>query len=144
MLNDRSFIRAEKLYSKPPDGNVMFTVLNPREGIFFLEGSRCNKFSYGELYDSKGYHKNCQDILAECIKPYGMTPYDVPDVINIFMNADYDTDGRREFKQSPVSKGDYIDLLAEMDLLCAISACPNELAVFNAYEAKPLGIQIFD
>jgi len=122
----------------------MFTVLNDQEGIIWLHPGRCNRFSYEKRYGVKGYHKNCQDILSECIKPYGMTPYDVAEVFNLFMNAVFHEDGSHEFKQSPVSKGDYIDLLAEMDLLCAISACPNEMAVFNAFKAKPIGVQIFD
>ena len=73
-----------------------------------------------------------------------MTPYDIPDVFNIFMNAVFHEDGSYEQKQSPVTKGDYVDLLAEMDLLCAISACPSEMTVCNAFKAKPLGVQIFD
>ena len=32
--NARNFRYAEKLYSKLPAGNVMFTVLNPKPGIF--------------------------------------------------------------------------------------------------------------
>ena len=143
-LNDKSFTRANRLYSKLPAGNVMFTVPNPREGIIWLHPGRCNRLLYERVYGLKEYHANCQDILAECIKAYGMSPFDVPDVFNLFMNSVFHEDGSHEFRQSPVSKGDYIDLLAEMDLLCAISACPLEMEVFNAYQAKSVGVQIFD
>ena len=143
ILNDGSYTRVTKLYSKLPEGNLMFTYLNPLEGVIWLDEGRCNRFVYGKL-GVKGYHKNCQDILAECIKPYGMTPYDVPEVFNIFMTAVHHEDGSYELKQSPVNKGDYVDLRAEMDLLCAISACPHDLGVFNAFKVKSIGVQIFD
>ncbi len=141
--HSRSFRNAQKLYSKLPAGNVMFTVLTEKEGVYWLSEGRCNRIRY-ERAGIKGYHRNCQDILAECIKPYGMTAYDVPDVFNIFMNAILHEDGTYEFKASPVNKGDYVDLLAEMDCLCAISACPDELGVYNDFKTKPLGIQILD
>ena len=141
--NSRNFKNAKKLYSKLPAGNVMFTVLTEKVGVYWLSGGRCNRFTY-ELLGVKGYHKNCQDILAECIKPYGMTAYDVPDIFNIFMNSVLHEDGTYEHKASPVSKGDYVDLLAEMDCLVVISACPDDLGAYNNFEAKPLGIQVFD
>ena len=142
--NSECLTRAKKLYSKLPAGNVMFTVLTERDGIYFLNPGRCNRFTYELRYGIKGYHKNCQDILAECIKPYGMTPFDVPEVFNIFMKVVYHKDGTKEFKRPPVAKGDYVDLLAEMDCLVAISACPDEFGPYNDFDPKPLGVQIID
>ena len=121
----------------------MFTVLTKKDGVYWLSGGRCNRRTY-ELRGVKGYHKNCQDILAECIEPYGMTAYDVPDVFNIFMNPVLHEDGTYEHKASPVSKGDYVDLLAEMDCLVVISACPDDLSAYNNFAAKSLGIRVFD
>ncbi len=137
-----SFTKAKKLYSKLPEGNIMFTVLTEKDRMFWLSPGRCNRLTY-ELHQGIKGHKNCQDILAECIKPYGMTPYDVPEVLNIFMDAIFNKDGTFEHSPSPVSKGDYLDLLAEMDCLVGVSACPSD-GVINNFEAKPLGIQIFD
>ena len=140
--NSRSFSKANKLYSKLPFGNIMFTVLTEKEGIYFLSPGRCNRMTY-ELHQGIKDHKNCQDILAELIKPYGMKAYDVPEVLNIFMNVVYNKDGSYEYLASPVSKGDYVDLMAEMDCLVGISSCPGE-GVINGFKAKPLGIKIFE
>ena len=134
--NNKSFRKADKLYSKLPGGNVMFTVLNGKEGVFKMDPGRCNRFTYELHYGFKGYHNNCQDILAECIKPYGLSAWDVPEVLNVFMDTLFHKDGTYEFKPSPVEKGDYLDLLAEMDCLVAISACPDELGVYNNFKAK--------
>jgi len=43
-----------------------------------------------------------------------------------------------------VKAGESIDLLAEMDLLIAISACPSEKAATNNFVAKPLEIQVLE
>lgn len=139
-----SFTKAEKLYSKLPAANVMFTVLNYRPGIFWLSPGRCNRLTYKIFHDVKGYHKNCQDILAGCIREHGMSEYDVPEVLNIFMNVKFKEDGTYKFSASPVKKGDYVDLLAEMDCLVAISACPDDLSAYNDFTPKPLKIQLLE
>lgn len=137
----KSFTKAEKIYSKLPAANLMFTVLNYRPGIFWLSPGRCNRLTYKNFHSVKGYHKNCQDTLAGCIKEYGLSGYDVPEVLNIFMNVKFTEDGSYQFSASPVKKGDYIDLLAEMDCLVAISACPDDLSSYNDFTPKPLKIQ---
>ena len=104
--NSKSFSKAKKLYSKLPFGNVMFTVLTEKEKVLFLSPGRCNKMTY-ELHIGKKGHKNCQDILAGLIKQYGLEAYDVPEVLNIFMNVEYNRDGTYEYLPSPVKKGDY-------------------------------------
>lgn len=42
-----------------------------------------------------------------------------------------------------VKAGDSIDLLAEMDLLVAMTACPSEKTPTNNHMAKSIGIQIW-
>jgi uncharacterized protein YcgI (DUF1989 family) len=42
-----------------------------------------------------------------------------------------------------VTKDDYIDLRAEMDILAGISACPSDKARTNNGQPNPLGIKIF-
>ena len=137
-----SFTKATKLYSKLPGGNVMFTVLTDIEGCLYLNPGGCNRFTYEQL-GVKGYHKNCMDILAETIAPYGFTAWDVPDIINIFMNVAFFENGRRELSASPVKEGDYYDIRAEMDMLCAISACPDDMQAYNNFKAKSLGVKVF-
>lgn len=137
-----NFTKAEKIYSRLPAGNVMFTVLTDIPGVFWLSGGRCNRLTYEHIQGGVGHHGNCQDILMECIRPYGLTEYDIHEVLNIFMNAAFHEDGSYELNPSQVKKGDYVELLAEMDLLIAISACPDELSAYNEYNPKPLKIQI--
>ena len=50
---------------------------------------------------------------------------DVHDVWNIFMCTGFTKDTQKYFsKPTPARKGDYIDFIADMDLIVALSACP--------------------
>ncbi len=141
---NHSFTKAEYLYTKLPAGNVMFKVLTQLDGVFWLSPGRCNRFSYEMNKGVHGYHKNCQDILAGCIKEYGLSDFDVPEVVNLFMNAKLHEDGTYEFLESPVKQGDYVEMEAKMDSLVAVSACPDELSAYNAFEAKRLKIEVIE
>lgn len=91
----------------------------------------------------------CLELLAGALEPYGIPMADVPDDINIFMNVQYDAGSEMFAIHEPVSKpGDYIEFRAEMDLLCAMSACPEDVCSqcngLAPHPAKPLKVQIFD
>jgi uncharacterized protein YcgI (DUF1989 family) len=50
----------------------------------------------------------------------------VHDVLNVFMCTGYTRDTHQYFmKASPARPGDYVELFAEIDLICALSACPG-------------------
>jgi hypothetical protein len=136
-----SFAHADKAYTKLPAGRVMFTVEHAPPGVFWLSPGRCNRLKYERL--GKPGHPNCQDILAATIEPYGLSGFDVPDVLNLFMNPLLHDDGTYEFLASPVSPGDFVALRAQMDALVAVSACPDDSA-YNLGRPKALQVQIAD
>ncbi len=143
IANNMSFGKASKLYSRSPWERVMMTVIDDKVGVHWIYDGRCCRLSYKLIFGLEN-HRNCQDNLAECLAPYGIPEYDIPGMFNIFMNVEVDKDCRRTIK-SPVSeKGDYIDFQAEMDLLVAISACPNDCGPTNDYVAKPLKVEILE
>ena len=130
-------------YSKPPRGNVMLTVLEDTvKNHFGNNGGYCNR----RLWDLRGRTDlawSCQENLAEALAPYGITGDDIGDCFNVFVNAELHDDGSFNVEPPTALKGDYIDLLAEMDILAGISACPADTAV-NDYRTKPLGIKILE
>ena len=131
------------LYSRPPKMDIMFTITDDKVATnWVMSGCRCNSKLY-EQQGIEGYHRNCQDSLAEAIAPFGLTSLDVPDVFNAWMNVEY-PDGRYEIGSAPTVKGDYIDFLAHMDCLVAISACPEDFSPVNGGVTKPLKVEIFD
>ncbi len=140
--NDSSFSKATKLYSGPPHFNVMLSVVDDKVGVHWIHG-RCTRLMYKIIY-GLDYHRNCQDNIAEALSPHGISEYDVPfGTFNIFMKGRVDENGHYTFYPPPIEKGDYIDFLAEMDVLVAISACPDESAI-NDYAPKPLKIEIYE
>ena len=58
--------------------------------------------------------------------PYGLTEFDVHDVINVFQVTGLMPEDRRYFmKACPAKVGDYFELFCETDLLMAGSTCPG-------------------
>ncbi len=147
--------RVQKLYSRPPYENVMLTVVDDPVGVHFAwMGGRCspkiyevrNRMGIGEHVDV-ATHRTCQQNLEEAVAPFGVEPDMVPDVFNIFMvNDDQGTfeQDRMMFLPPVADRGDYIDLRAEMNVLVAVSACPNDQDAVNDGVPKPLGVQVFE
>jgi hypothetical protein len=58
--------------------------------------------------------------------------------------VDLHADGRFTIKPTQVTKNDYIELRAEMDVLAAVSACPADTSPTNGGRSAPLGIRIYE
>jgi uncharacterized protein len=109
-----------------------------------LAGTCCpglNRVRYG----SEAEHQpNCRENLAAIMMPYGVRISEIPYTFNIFMNVPVGPTGSIEVI-APVSKpGDSIDLRAEMDLIVAISNCPQERNICNGFQATRLGLVVYD
>ena len=130
-------------YSKPPRENVMLTVVEDTvKNHWANQGSRCSKRSL-ERRGISFQGRSCQQILEEALAPYGLTGDDIGDAFNLFFNVELDENGRFTARACTARKGDYIDLLAEMDVLAGVSACPADNIV-NDYRPKPLGVKILE
>lgn len=60
------------------------------------------------------------------------------------MNVDFDENGRPVTKPPLVEKGGYIEMMAEMDCLVVISACPNDITPCNDYVPKSIAVQVYE
>jgi len=131
------------LFSGPPFERAMMSVLEDTVRQHFVVCSgRCSPMIY-KLRDNIEGHPSCQENLAEALKPYGLDAHEVPDVFNMFMNAGINDKGLIYINPPTAKKGDYMDLRAEMDILCAISSCPDDTSVCNNHKPKPVGVKIF-
>jgi uncharacterized protein YcgI (DUF1989 family) len=95
--------------------------VDPHGGrVHDLLGTRCdpyiNTVLAGEQYD---FH--CHSNLTRAVQPFGLNESDVHDVINIFQVTGLDEEGRYFMNPCPAQAGDYIEFLAEQDLLMALS-----------------------
>lgn len=99
-------------------------------GCHDLLGTRCDPY-VNQLLAGTAYDFHCHSNLVRAVLPYGLTEFDVHDVINLFQVTGLMPDDERYFmKPSPARVGDHLELFAEIDLLMAASTCPGgDLAV---------------
>jgi uncharacterized protein YcgI (DUF1989 family) len=139
-LSGGSLRRAAELYSRPPFARVMLTVVEDPVGVHWIHG-RCTRMWYQRRLGVAD-HPNCHDNLVTALRPYGLTEYDLPlDTFNIFMAGHLDAENRYSFSPPVAGPGDFITFRAEMDLLVAISACPD-VSEINDHAPKPLRVEI--
>lgn len=144
MLGHGSAHAYKYFYSNPPFENVMFTVLSDTVGRHFGQcGGRCSRRLLA-MRDGAGEEaRSCQENLAQALVPYGIEGHEIGDCFNVFMNVELDADGGFSVQVPQTRAGDHLDLRAEMDIIVALSACPNDSGPVNNYRAKPLGMSVF-
>jgi urea carboxylase-associated protein 1 len=85
---------------------------------------------------------NCRSNFEAALAPFGVPLREIPYSFNVFMNVPIDAEGRMSI-QPPLSKaGDHVDLVAETDLLVAISNCPQERNPCNAFNPTRLRVVV--
>ena len=130
----------ERLWSSLPYLRPMATVTTDTLGWYGIDefggsvhdviGTRCDPYTH-KLLDGGEYHHCCHSNLtralaAETGMPLQEAELYVHDVLNVFMCTGFTRDtGQYFMKASPVRPGDYIEFMAEIDLLGALSACPG-------------------
>jgi uncharacterized protein YcgI (DUF1989 family) len=138
--------RITELYSKPPWERVMLTVIDDKVGDHFFSGSCSPKIMEFEPDLVEG-DKSCVDLFAECLRPYGVSLADLDSdgTFNVFMvvRTKDDKNGDWQFFPPSCEKGDYIEFLAEMDILVAATSCPDK-NVINDFKPKAMKYQIFE
>lgn len=89
-----------------------------------LLGTRCDPYVNAMLTGDQ-YDYQCHSNLTRAVLEYGLTEFDVHDVINLFQVTGLDEEGRYFMEASPAEKGSFIEFFAEMDVLMALSTCPG-------------------
>ncbi len=133
-------------YSQPPRENVMLTVVEDTVKRHFGNcAGRCSTKLLATRDKRVGPEvRSCQENLAEALAPFGIAGDAINDVFNVFMNAEFKADGGFAIKAPETKAGDHIDLPAEMNVVAAVSACPNETNPVNNFRAKPMGLTVFE
>ncbi|MBV9522377.1 MAG: urea carboxylase-associated family protein [Alphaproteobacteria bacterium] len=139
----------DRLYSR--DNNVMLTIVADTYRDHDLQWGMCSAWVFNSL--KRDYHgmdpgfrvggplglppHGCYEVLQGALQPWRISPEDIPDPFNIFQTMRLDAERKALAIVDGRSKpGDYVELQAEMNALCAVSACP--------FAGKPLRVQIFE
>jgi len=94
----------------------------------------------------KRWMHSCRDTFMLAITRWGrgVTKCDITHNINFFMNVPVTAEGRLSFADGVSAGGSYVELRAEMDLICLISNCPQLNNPCNAYNPTPVRLLIWD
>jgi uncharacterized protein YcgI (DUF1989 family) len=90
----------------------------------------CDAQRYG-LLGVTGYHDNCRDNLHAALRELRLTIPATPASLNVFMNIPWTADGRLSWGEPVSAPGSYALFRAEMDLVVAFSACPQDVLPIN-------------
>jgi uncharacterized protein YcgI (DUF1989 family) len=139
----------DHLYSR--DNNVMLTIVEDTYRDHDLQWGMCSAWVFENV--RRKYHGmaetfsvggplgsppfGCYEVLQKALKPWAISPENIPDPFNIFQTMDIQMAQRRLAIVNGRSKpGDYVDMVATMDTLCAASACPST--------GRPLRVQVYE
>ena len=96
-----------------------------------------------ETLGYEGYHRNCQDNLHEALGELGITIPFSPQPWNLFTHFPWSSDMRIEMLSPDTKPGDNIIFRAEMDVIIAISACPQDIVKICGGENTPVKAEVF-
>jgi hypothetical protein len=136
--------KGDVLISNPPRYNAMLQITEmPDTCVTDTLAARCHAVLFEYRY-GMDWHTNCQDTLAEAIREYGLTPDDVHDSFNIFMNTTWDANGMWWVEWNTGRPEDYVDLLACIDTLCVPITCGSgDVTLASNFSLGPLDITVY-
>ena len=143
LLNKRRELRQDDgLFSV--ECNRMMTIVGYSNELSYAYGPMCSEQLNHIRYGAPNT-RNCRDnfVMALAATDVKLGPREIPDAFVPFMNVDVDSDGLLEIREPTSVAGDHYDLRADMDLLIAISNCPQELNPCNGFKATPIGIIVY-
>ncbi|MEM9486383.1 MAG: DUF1989 domain-containing protein [Cyanobacteria bacterium P01_F01_bin.116] len=96
-------------------------------------------------YEDAGYpgHPSCSDNFNQVLAPHGLAARPGWPAINFFYNTQVDCHGTILSEESWSRPGDYVLLKAHQDLLCASSACPDDIDPANGWRPTSIHIRIY-
>ncbi len=131
------------LWSQPPRERALLYILKDtvkRNDVLF---PRCSAYLYESAYGFAD-HTNCHDIQAEAQREYGLTPDDVHDSFNFFMNTEVGQDGKATITRQSSQAGDHVDLLALTDVLAVPNVCGADVMRTSNFSLKPIRLTLFE
>lgn len=136
------------IWSNPPRYNPMMVIVEkPDTCQTDLLAARCHATQFEKERRYPGVHTNCQDTLAEAIAEYGLTPDDVHDSLNFWMNTGWDDLGNfiPNVRRNTGKKGDTVVLMALMDVLAVPNVCGSgDVSNTSNYWFHPVGVEVRD
>jgi aminomethyltransferase len=125
-----------------PDLRPLVEVVRDTVGRHDTFGLACNAKYYADM----GYpgHANCTDNFNTRLAPYGIAPRQAWAALNLFYNTFFDA-SYQLLSDEPWSRpGDYVLLRALTMLVCASSACPDDIDPANGWNPTDIHVRVYD
>jgi aminomethyltransferase len=131
------------LYSKffDVDMDPLVQVVQDTVGRHDTFGLACTR----RYYEDMGYpgHVNCTDNFNAEVDPYGIAPRAGWEAVNFFFNTRIEADNVLVSDEPWSRPGDYVLMRALTDLVCASSACPDDIDPANAWECTDVHVRVY-
>ena len=132
--------RGDHLWSNR--SNKMAEILEDTNGRNDFLLAPCSPETFKIMYGNSDYHPSCFENLYTNLAKFDIEPDDIPTAFNIFMNVQFQPDGKLSV-DPPMSKaGDHVIFEAKMDLIVGLTACSAEDS--NGGSFKPIHYEILD
>src|SRR5437660_1627685 len=110
-------------------------------GVHDIMAAACDPYRYRRAFGVEN-HRSCRMNCVEALAEHDIPDWRVPDPVNLFQNSPVRPDGTYLSAASLAKAGDYVTLLARMDLIAACSACPQDLAPTNGGRLSDLVVRL--
>ena len=89
-----------------------------------------------------GLARSCQENLQKAMAALGYEGIEIPQPINLFMNIPVGLDATIGFEPAPTKAGDSATLRAELDIVVAVSACPQDMIPINSNNPTDIVLEV--
>jgi aminomethyltransferase len=98
-----------------------------------------------KYYEDMGYpgHTNCTDNFNEQLDPYDIARRKGWPALNFFYNTAFDSTMVLTMDEPWSRPGDYVLLRAMSDLVCASSACPDDIDPANGWQITDVHVRVY-
>jgi hypothetical protein len=124
-------------------GRRLFTIVADTCGRHDTIGGCCSSESNQVRYGVEGT-PNCRDNFLRALARFGLGRKDIVANLNFFMNVPVEADGGMAIVDGWSKAGDYVDLRAEMDVLVAVSNCPQIHNPCNGGRPTPIRLVTYE
>ena len=132
------------LHGKFYDGDAqpLVEIVRDTVGRHDTFGLACN----AKYYEDMGYpgHVNCTDNFNAQLARFGVAARKGWPALNLFYNTAFDDSNQLVFDEPWSRPGDYVLMRAMTDLVCASSACPDDIDPANAWVPTDVHIRVYD
>ena len=139
-LNAKLFIEKGSILVSE-QAHTLFTVVEDSCGKHDTIGGCCSAPMNLLRYGKPGPH-NCRDTFVAALKPFGLGARDIVANVNFFMYVPVLADGHTAITEGGSKPGDFVELVAERDVIAVVSNCAQIYNPCNGFNPTPVRIVV--